>query len=332
MRLMQILLASAVALAAIPAHAQEQSAAPAEATKQADGGLWVTLGTRGGPVASPTRSQPANLLVAGGKNYLVDVGDGSAGQLAKKGLQTTMLEGVFISHLHFDHTGGLAAILGLRFQTNPKNKLKVFGPPGTKEMVDGLVMSMIPGATANYGVEGVPADNPRDQVEVVELRDTNTLALDGMNVSVRKNSHYSFKPGGDMERRFEALSYRFDLPGRSIVYTGDTGPSKAVEELARDADLLVAEMMDVEMMIGLVRLANPRMPDKVATGMEAHMRKHHLLPKDVGEMAARAGVKAVVVTHFAGIEPNNPGHMPYLQSIAEHYKGPVVVANDMDEY
>ncbi len=332
MRLMQIMLASAVALAAIPAHAQEQSNAPAEATKQPDAGLGVTLGTRGGPVASPTRSQPSNLLVAGGKNYLVDVGDGSAGQLAKKGLQTTMLEGVFISHLHFDHTGGLAAILGLRFQTNPKNKLKVFGPPGTREMIDGLIMSMKPGATANYGVEGAPAANPRDQVEVVELRDTNTVALDGMNVSVRKNSHYSFKPGGDMDRRFEALSYRFDLPGRSIVYTGDTGPSKAVEELAKDADLLVAEMMDVEMMIGLVRLANPNMPDKIAKGMEAHMTKHHLLPKDVGEMAARAGVKAVVVTHFAGIEPNNPGHMPYLGTIAEHYNGPVVIANDMDEY
>ncbi|ATW04726.1 MBL fold metallo-hydrolase [Sphingorhabdus sp. YGSMI21] len=332
MRLMQIMLASAVALAAIPAHAQEQSNAPSEATKQTDAGLWVTLGTRGGPVASPTRSQPSNLLVAGGKNYLVDVGDGSAGQLAKKGLQTTMLEGVFISHLHFDHTGGLAAILGLRFQTNPKNKLKVFGPPGTKEMIDGLIMSMNPGATANYGVEGAPAANPRDQVEVVELRDTNKVALEGMNVSVRKNSHYSFKPGGEMARRFEALSYRFDLPGRSIVYTGDTGPSKAVEELAKDADLLVAEMMDVEMMIGLVRLANPNMPDNIAKGMEAHMTKHHLLPKDVGEMAARAGVKAVVVTHFAGIEPNNPGHMPYLGTIAEHYNGPVVIANDMDEY
>ena len=332
MRLMQILLASAVALAAIPAQAQGQSDAPAEAAKQADAGLWVTLGTRGGPVARPTRSQPSNLLIAGGKNYLVDVGDGSAGQLAKKGLQTVALEGVFISHLHFDHTGGLPAILGLRFQTNPKNKLKVFGPPGTKELVDGLVMSMIPGATANYGVEGAPAANPRDQVEVVELRDGGTVTLDGMEVSVRKNSHYSFKPGGDMARRFESLSYRFDMPGRSIVYTGDTGPSKAVEELAKDADLLVAEMMDVEMMVGLVRLANPGMPDKAVMGVETHLRKHHLLPKDVGEMAARAGVKGVVVTHFAGTEPNDPHHMSYLKSVSEYYQGPVIVANDMDEY
>ncbi|MEH6702868.1 MAG: MBL fold metallo-hydrolase, partial [Parasphingorhabdus sp.] len=78
MRLMQILLASAVALAAIPAHSQERSNAPAETAEQADKGLWVTLGTRGGPVASPTRSQPANLLVVAGKNYLVDAGDGSA--------------------------------------------------------------------------------------------------------------------------------------------------------------------------------------------------------------------------------------------------------------
>ena len=332
MRSMQLLLASAIALATIPAHSQKPSEVPAETAKQADRGIWVTLGTQGGPVASPTRSQPSNLLVVGGKNYLVDVGDGSAGQLAKKGLQTTMLEGVFISHLHFDHTGGLAAILGLRFQTNPKNKLKIYGPPGTRERVYGLVMSMNPGATANYGVEGAPAANPRNQVEVVELRDTNSLSLDGMNVSVRKNTHYSFKPGGERARRFEALSFRFNLPGRSIVYTGDTGPSKAVEELAKDADLLVVEMMDVEMILGLVRLANPNMPDDVAMGMEAHLSKHHLLPKDVGEMATRAGVKSVVVTHFAGIEPNDPRHMSYLKTIAESFHGPAVIANDMDEY
>lgn len=295
-------------------------------------GKWITLGTRGGPVTSPTRSQPANLLLFNGKKYLVDVGDGAAGQISKAGLQTAMLDGVFISHLHFDHTAGLAGILGLRFQTNATNMLTIYGPPGTQELVDGLLDSMVPGATANYGVPGAPTKDHRADIEVVEFRDGAKMDVDGLKLSVRSNTHYSFLPGSDLEKRFQSLSFRFDLPGRSIVYTGDTGPSAAVEELAKDADLLVAEMMDVPLIVGMVRRNNPNMPEPAAKAMEAHLTKHHLLPKDVGELASRAKVKSLVVSHFAGAEPTDPKHYQYLQMIAEHYDGPVVIANDMEAF
>lgn len=332
MRNLLKLLASAVALAAAPANSQEQAAVPVEEATVADAGTWITLGTRGGPITVPTRSQPANLLMFNGKKYLVDVGDGTAGQLSKANMQTAMLDGVFISHLHFDHTGGLAAILGLRFQTNAAQVFTVYGPPGTQELVDGILDSMTPGATANYGVAGAPPKDHRVRIEVVELRDGATMELDGMKLSVRSNTHYSFEPGSDLAERFQALSYRFDMPGRSIVYTGDTGPSKAVEELAKDVDLLVVEMMDVPLIVAAVVRNNPKLPAIAAKNMETHLTDHHLLPKDVGEMASRAGVKAVVVTHFAGAERNSPKFFEYLSTIAEYYDGPVVIASDMDAY
>lgn len=335
MRLISLFSGGALLLAATPGQSQPAPAAPAASTSEAAidrVGTWVTLGTRAGPVASPRRSQPANLLNFNGKLYLVDVGDGAAGQLIKVGVTTSQLDGVFISHLHFDHTGGLAAILGLRFQTNIKKPLKVFGPPGTRELVDGIVASMLPGATAGYGVDGVPFKDPRKEVEVVELRDGARHDVDGFAFTARKNSHYSFAPGSAFDKRFEALSFRFDLPGRSIAYTGDTGPSAAVEELAKGVDLLVAEMMDVDDTIRLLRIANPGMPDRRAKDMDTHLRQHHLLPKDVGELATRAGAKAVVVTHFAGIEPDNPLHFKYLQEIARFYNGPVVIAEDMEAF
>lgn len=327
----------ALLLSASPVLAQAGPATPAQQDENsqtvADSkGKWITLGTRGGPVTSPTRSQPANLLVFNGKKYLVDVGDGASGQSGKAGVQTAALDGIFISHLHFDHTAGLAGILGLRFQTNAPKTLTIYGPPGTQEMVDGLLASMTPGATANYGVPGAPVRDHRTGIEVVEFRDGATTNVNGMNVSVRSNSHYSFVPGSDLEKRFQSLSFRFDLPGRSIVYTGDTGPSSAVEELARDADLLVAEMMDVPLIVATVRRNNPRMPEQAAKGMEAHLTKHHLLPKDVGQLAARAGVKAVIVTHFAGAETDTPDYFEYLRTIADQYDGPVIIANDMDVF
>lgn len=330
MKLLNLMVASAFALAAAPLAAQDPVAADTTAVDTA--GTWVTLGTRGGPVASPVRAQPANLLTFDGKRFLIDVGDGAAGQLAKVGVPTAALNGIFLSHLHFDHTAGLAGILGLRFQTEAAGTLTIYGPPGTRDLVDGLLASMTPGATANYGVEGGPAKDHRAGIEVVELRDGAQVPVAGMQVTVRRNSHYSFAPGGEMARRFESLSLRFDLPGRSIVYTGDTGPSPAVEALARGADLLVAEMMDVEDTIAQVRRANPRMPEQQAAGMEAHLRRHHLLPRDVGELAARAEVKAVVVTHFVGIERGNPDHLNYLREIAEAYRGPVVIAEDLEAF
>lgn len=327
-----ILAIGALMLATSPALSQASSDGATQAPVADTDGQWITLGTRGGPVTVPMRSQPANLLLFNGKKYLVDVGDGTAGQLSKADLQTAMLDGIFVSHLHFDHTGGLAAILGLRFQTNAVNMLTIYGPPGTKELVDGLLASMVPGATANYGVPGAPAKDHRAGIKVVELRDGASLDMDGMKLSVRSNSHYSFVPGSDLQKRFQSLSYRFDLPGRSIVYTGDTGPSAAVEQLASGADLLIAEMMDVPLIVGAVRRNNPNMPEPAAKAMEIHLSKHHLLPKDVGEMASRAGVKAVVVTHFAGAEPSHPKYFEYIQAIAENYDGPVVIANDMDVY
>lgn len=316
------------ALLALAAPATAQEAEPASDLA----GAWITLGTAGGPVTNPGRSQPANLLRFAGKDYLVDVGDGTAGQISRVGVQTKMIDAILISHLHFDHTGGLAAILGLRFQTTGSDPLTIYGPPGTREMVDGLFASMVPGATANYGVAGAPPVDHRANIDIVELRGGETFDLDGITVTTASNTHYSFPPGSDLAQRFQSLSFRFDLPDRSIVYTGDTGPSSAVESLAMDADLLVAEMMDIPLTIDRMRMANRGMPVPVLQSMQTHLSEHHLSPTDVGELARTARVGAVVVTHFAGREANDPRHLDYLREIGEAYDGPFVIASDMDAF
>jgi ribonuclease BN (tRNA processing enzyme) len=321
-------------LAATSTFAQQPASVSAgQQVEQADSkGRWITLGTRAGPLASPVRSQPANLLTFSGTHVLVDAGDGTSGRLASAGVPAARLDAVFISHLHWDHTGGLAALLGLRAQTNAVSPLRIYGPPGTAEMVSGLLASMNPGATAGYGVAGAKSTDLKTLTEVIELRDKARIDYRGIIVTARNNTHYSFAVGSDLAKRFESLAFRFDLPGRSIVYTGDTGPSAAVEELAQGADLLIAEMMDVADTVTNVRRANPNMPDPARLAMEKHLREHHLLPADVGQMAARAKVGGVVVTHFIGRERGDPLHFEYLRQIAAHYNGPVVIANDMDGF
>jgi ribonuclease BN (tRNA processing enzyme) len=91
-------------------------------------------------------------------------------------------------------------------------------------------------------------------------------------------------------------------------------------------------MMDVDFTIANVRRKSPNLDPRVAAGMERHLREHHLLPADVGQLAARAGVRGVVVTHFVGEEVASPRHFEYLRAIGEHYRGPVVIADDLDGF
>ena len=120
----------------------------AAAAQSAPADHFVTLGTMGGPVPSLTRSQPANLLIRGKTAYLVDRGDGAVEQMTKAGVLLPQVRAAFLSHLHADHSGGLAAVLGLRNQTDICSVLTVYGPPGTKALVAGLVASMEPMARA----------------------------------------------------------------------------------------------------------------------------------------------------------------------------------------
>ncbi len=293
---------------------------------------WITLGTKGGPLPDPARSQPANVLITHDGTWLVDSGDGAAQQLARAGIPLGAIDAVFISHLHFDHTAGLMGLLGLRWQTDVSSDLTIYGPPGTRAMMDGLLAAMLPTTQSGYGVPGSEIRAPDAGINVVELRDNSTLTIGTARVTARKNTHYSFAAGSAEDAAYESLSFRFDLPDRDIVYTGDTGPSPAVAELARGADLLVVEMIDADRTVADIRRLSPNVPPQAFANLERHLREHHLTPTDVGALAAQAEVGAVVVTHLSGPNADGIEMLGYIGAIAAEYSGPVIIADDLERF
>lgn len=294
---------------------------------------WVTLGTAGGPIPQADRGQPANALRLGHTVVLADCGDGTAGALARAGIALPQVRAVVLSHLHQDHSAGLHALVGLRLQTQVPGKLKVLGPPGTRTLVDGIVQSLRPFAESTQGLPGAQgAPDPAAGVEVQEISDGDRVELEGLQLRARSNTHYSFAPGSALARQHLSLSFRFEAAGRSIVYTGDTGPSAAVEELAQGADLLVSEMIDVQRTVDSVRSGRPDMPPAAVAGMQRVLRLHHLAPEDVGQLAQRAGVKSLVVTHLVAPGAEAADLVRYVDTIRSVYAGPVRIAAELQEH
>jgi len=294
---------------------------------------WVTLGTKGGPLPSAERSQPANALVLdNGTVILVDAGDGTAQQMARAGLRLDQVHSVFLSHMHFDHTAGVLGVISPLYQTNCGCTVTIYGPPGTQAFVNGMISLMQPFAESGFGIPGEQFPPPSSMVRVVEMVDGSTATIGSTKVTAAQNSHYSFPAGSEMDRKHKSLAYRFDLPDRSIAFTGDTGPSRAVEQLAKGADMLVTEMINVEETMNLVATHFPNMPEKEFEEMKFHQETQHLPYEEVGKLAATAGVKSVVLTHFVPSRVTPEQEAMYREAIGRHFSGHVTFARDLERF
>jgi ribonuclease BN (tRNA processing enzyme) len=115
--------------------------------------------------------------------------------------------------------------------------------------------------------------HPRDpDARVVEVAPGGTHAAGGLVFECAPTGHTS-----------EALAWRVTCPGGEVLcYSGDSGEAPALAELARGADLFVCECS---------------FPD-------AREVPHHLTPSSAARLAAKAGARTLLLSHFY------PGHEP----------------------
>jgi ribonuclease BN (tRNA processing enzyme) len=296
---------------------------PSKATS--DGTTLITLGTTAGPMPRKDRAQAANVLTVGGTPYLIDAGDGAMRRLVQADVEFLKIGTIFITHHHSDHMAGLASVLNAQWEYNRQQPTHIYGPPGTRRVIDGAIQYL-----------SVNAEIRSSEGKITPLRDmfiahevgTGTIFEDkNVKVIATENTHYNFPPGSAYATQHKSYSYRFETPGRVIVFSGDTGPSAAVEELAKGADVLVCETVDLDE-VRQRRIDNGSWQKMSPAAQEAwtkHITDEHLTPEQVGKLATKAGVKSVILSHLS---VDGTGQQ-YADKVKATYSGPVTVAADL---
>jgi ribonuclease BN (tRNA processing enzyme) len=291
----------------------------------------VTLGTRGGPLPTKDRAQSSNLLVVNGTLYVIDAGEGVTRRIVQAGYDFRKVGKIFITHAHDDHTAGLATLLTSEWEYQRAEPIDIYGS-GVEALVKGAIDYLTPNAEIRWS-EG----KKRPLTELFHGHDVMPgVIYQDVNVKVTavENTHFHFEPGAPAYGKYKSYSYRFETPGRVVFFTGDTGPSDAVVELARGADLYVTETTSPEDVVELFK-KNGAWQAKSPSEQEGflrHMHEEHVTPEDIGKMAAKADVKAVVMTHLGPSVDPSDNYQRYIDEARKYYSGPITLANDLMKF
>jgi ribonuclease BN (tRNA processing enzyme) len=290
-----------------------RNALAAASTSRAKSRL-ILLGTAGGPSPKVDRSAPANAIVVGDDIYVIDCGNGVARQMVLAGLDLGRIRDVFITHQHSDHNADYGNLLLLAWATDLHTRVDTYGPPPLKRMTELFLQMNDYDINIRIRDEGRP---PLAPLIVPHEITQGGLVMRDANVKVTAAlvEHPLVKP---------AFAYRFDCPDRSIVFSGDTRPSENLIELARGADILVHEVIDLAA-IGVLEKELSH-----AKRLHAHLLAAHTPMSEVGQIATKAGVKTLVLNHFVPGTPPIPDQVWY-DAVKPHFRGRLIVGRDLME-
>jgi ribonuclease BN (tRNA processing enzyme) len=279
------------------------------------------------PMTSSASVWSSNLLTVNGAHYVIDAGDGVARRIAKAGVIIRDIGTIFITHHHDDHTAGLGTLMSVAWDNQRTSPINVYGPPPTEALVKAAVQYY--GISADSRIADGGRSIPVAQIFRGHDVGTGSIYQDAnIKVTAVENSHYHFHTGS-ASGKHKSYSYRFETPDRVIVFTGDTGPSEAVTELAKDADLLVTdttlfeERMKMMIASGQWQAMTPAEQERLTR----QATQGHMTLEDISKMAARANVKTVVLSHYVARADGN--YLPWVLEVQKYFAGQVVVPRDL---
>lgn len=322
----------------------------------------VTLGTAGGPRWWATdHRQPrfgiATAVVVGDRSYLVDAGLGAGRQFARAGLHLSGLGGIFLTHLHSDHTTDLAniALFGMFDLDDAHDRIPIIGPGDRGALPRVSRRSTVAPRTV---AAGLPTPGTHDMFDLLMrayATDLNDRVMDGLRPSPLDlfdardivipdmiGYHPNTCPTPPMEPfpvfeddrvRVDAIlvehppiapafGFRFTTDEGSVVFSGDTAKTPNMVRLAQGTDLLVHEAISFDW----VEERYGRRPDGTGRASHDHHHKSHTSVVGALTVAAEAGARRLALHHLV------PGDLPAEAWRASLPRGsnPPLLPNDLD--
>jgi ribonuclease BN (tRNA processing enzyme) len=302
--MMMVCIATSIPFAA---HGQ-QPAPPASSA-----GLEIVFLGTGYPAPDASRQGPSLAVVANGKAYLVDVGTGvvrqanSAFQRGVLALNPATLDIAFLTHLHSDHTLGLPDLILTPWVLRRTKPLELYGPSGTSAMAQHILEAYAEDVRIRItGLEG--ANTTGYKVTAHDIQPGIIYQDGNVNVKAFLVKHGIWK---------EALGYRFEAGGKSVVISGDTSPAGSIIDACNGCDALIHEVY-----------AGSVGPAGGGAEWMQYMRAFHTSAAELGGIAAKSRAKMLILTHWILLGGTKEDDM--VREIHEKYTGPVFIGRDLD--
>ena len=250
-------------------------------------GIRVTILGSGTCVPSLQRSSCSVLMEVGTSKLLFDSGPGTMRRLLEAHTTIFEISHIFYSHFHPDHSGELAPfIFATKYPDNSRRATPLTVGGGWG------FLDFYEGLKTAYGrwIELAP-----QQLEIIEF--------DNQRTDSRKFADFTVKTA-PVAHNPESIAYRITgSESSSAVYTGDTDYSETIIELAKNTDLLICESA---------------LPDRFRV-------KGHLTPSLAGDLATKAVVRRLVLTHFYP----QCDKEDIAAECRKTYSGPLILAEDL---
>jgi ribonuclease Z len=258
-------------------------------------------------VPTKERNVQAIYIENKGEGMLIDCGEGTQRQMNIAGINRNKVRKIFISHWHGDHVAGLIGLLQTISNNENPQKVTIFGPIETKERIYHMLRS-------------VSFENNRLDLEVKELNPDGVekvydaeeyyaeaayldhklpclgysiIEKDKRKINMAKAKALGLHGGPLVGKLQLGKSVNFKgkeitpdevshvQKGKKLTVILDTLACKNAYDLAKDADLLIAE-------------------SAYASDLEEKGAEYkHLTTKQAALIATTANVKRLIITHFS---------------------------------
>ena len=270
------------------------------------------------------QAQQCIAVLAGDHFFIVDSGARSTQNVTNAGLPVGRLDGVLLTHFHSDHISSLGEIHLASWVRGRGQKLPIYGGPGVDHVVDGFNMAYGQDyiyRTDHHGENYVPSITAGLKAVEIAAPETGMKVIfeeGDLKISAFTVLHEPIRP---------AYGYRFDYRGRSVVISGDTSKSANLVAAARDADVLIHEVLQ------------PHLVKLTATGLQNAQQErlgkilidtldYHTTPVEAAEVANEANAELLIFTHYAPVPRNALMREIFLRGIDEVRAEGVLMAVD----